>query len=484
MHHRIISELQGKTTQLQSLDAQPTLGDIVYRISDVQSNQIIEDNLFQQGAKKQNSTNRRRLAHAKKSVADDDYSYPESYSEFLEEQRKAHSTGVKEGKELFEFYCKEGAKYLKKKNEWDSPHAKCDVPEKNIFSGNVTDEYAIEKLQIFKSDILCEAAATLEKKLKEDDMLSMDRDYEYYGHDYAMPLNENECSDSDEEDDGNSSMQKRWYVTQGQGKYRKEIHIKRAIKILLPREYVSRERSRRHIAANYLPGFQPLQKDHDVQKYRFFLIKLLSGIHIAKLVFLEDKGKPICSCSSESDGVKFRAILYEENESNTFFCRFPVKVTCWLNIKRVISEIYLDKTTDYTYELSENSRKIFREAKTNVQIEQDSNLAKCITKSEQPLEYLEIDDILDRKVDFKTQNFIYLVKFKGNEDKVWIPGQNFLEEVQYQRRKGAKNDQIQFAMKEIDHPELKANLKRPKKITSAENKKPPKLKKSSINKLK
>ena len=59
---RIISELQGKTTQIQSLDAQPTVSDILNRVSSVQFNQLAEDRLIQNGAKKQASTNRKHLS--------------------------------------------------------------------------------------------------------------------------------------------------------------------------------------------------------------------------------------------------------------------------------------------------------------------------------------------------------------------------------------------------------------------------------------
>ena len=66
------------------------------------------------------------------------------------------------------------------------------------------------------------------------------------------------------------------------------LHIKRAIKIIIPREYVSRERSRRHIASNYLPGLEPMNSDHNVQKHRFSAFKLSSGCHFGKIIFFED----------------------------------------------------------------------------------------------------------------------------------------------------------------------------------------------------
>ena len=58
---RIISELQGKTTQIQSLDAQPTVGDVISKTSKVQLNKLAEDRLLHRGVKKQRSTNRRRV---------------------------------------------------------------------------------------------------------------------------------------------------------------------------------------------------------------------------------------------------------------------------------------------------------------------------------------------------------------------------------------------------------------------------------------
>ena len=61
---RIISELHGKTTQIQSVDAQPTVSDILNKISSVQFNQLAGDRLMQNRAKKQANTNRKRISHS------------------------------------------------------------------------------------------------------------------------------------------------------------------------------------------------------------------------------------------------------------------------------------------------------------------------------------------------------------------------------------------------------------------------------------
>ena len=116
---RIISGLQSKTTQIQSLDAQPIASDILNKISTVQFNQLAEDKLVQNGTKKQASTNRKRISHSVKAAEKKTYQYPKLFSEFLDQQRVSYNEGIREGKELFEKYCEAGESYLKKKKKKD-----------------------------------------------------------------------------------------------------------------------------------------------------------------------------------------------------------------------------------------------------------------------------------------------------------------------------------------------------------------------------
>ena len=167
-----------------------------------------------------------------------------------------------------------------------------------------------------------------------------------------------------------------------------------------------------------------------------------------KLIFLEDNGKPIRSCSSSDQNIKFRAILFVENETGGFNCYSPVKVTRWLNIDRIFSEVHLKKVSCSLFELSEGSRSIFCKSKESIQIQQDALLAKNISLCYTPLEYIEVEDMVDQKIEAKTHNYLYLVKFKNENDNIWIPGHNFLDQVQYDRRKMNKN-QKQFALQPL-----------------------------------
>ena len=101
---RIISELQGKTNEIQSLDSQPTLADMLDKSSKVQFNINAKQRLAQAGANVKQSSNRRKKAYAFQqhaSKADVSYEYPSQYRDFLDQQRKAHFQGVKDGQALF-----------------------------------------------------------------------------------------------------------------------------------------------------------------------------------------------------------------------------------------------------------------------------------------------------------------------------------------------------------------------------------------------
>ena len=104
---RIISEIQRKTTEIQSLDAQPTFADMLDKSSWVQFNINAKRRLAQAGAKVKQSSNRRQKAFAfyKSTLSEGgSYNYPPEYKAFLGEQRQAHFRGVRNGQLLFEKY--------------------------------------------------------------------------------------------------------------------------------------------------------------------------------------------------------------------------------------------------------------------------------------------------------------------------------------------------------------------------------------------
>uniref|UniRef100_A0A7M5TTT6 Uncharacterized protein n=1 Tax=Clytia hemisphaerica TaxID=252671 RepID=A0A7M5TTT6_9CNID len=167
---RIISEVQGKTNQFQSLDAQPTLLDIIHRVSKVQMNHLVEEELIAAGAKKLNSTNRRRLSHKLQSAKVTEYKYPDTFLEFLNHQRQAYKDGVKMGVELYREYCEDGIQWLENQCGLDFLHQNGtdSIPKENCFDGSIDNVYALRMLtEISPSILLTQSVMDKEKKINE-----------------------------------------------------------------------------------------------------------------------------------------------------------------------------------------------------------------------------------------------------------------------------------------------------------------------------
>ena len=128
---RIISELQGKTTELQSLDSQPTFGDMLDRSAKVQFNVNAKRRIAAAGIEVKSSSKRKQRAFAfkryERPIQSADYREVTSYTDFREMQKEAHRKGVKDGQDLFEKYM---------------PWACVDLLKKNTQLGHATQIYA------------------------------------------------------------------------------------------------------------------------------------------------------------------------------------------------------------------------------------------------------------------------------------------------------------------------------------------------------
>ena len=110
--------------------------------------------------------------------------------------------------------------------------------------------------------------SSLEEEKLHDDILfegDIDDEQKMFPEEFCDSDNANDIKLKKEQRFRNMNNRE-WYVSKALNNRITYLHIKRAIKIIIPREYVSRERSRRHIASNYFPGLEPINSDHNVQK--------------------------------------------------------------------------------------------------------------------------------------------------------------------------------------------------------------------------
>ena len=425
---RLIGELQGKTTQFQSLNAQPTIGEALQRAGNIQFNQCAEERISSHGVHKQPTTNRKRLAFKIKQVKESNYNYPATYDIFLENQRAAHKAGVKMGKEIFKVYFPEVYTFLSPGKKKLSRFL---VPKDNLFLGNLPGDYGLEKLKHAKAAMLAaNKCAAKEEKIKkyiiEDEVLDVD-----------VPLDEDDdkCNNDLFIDEDNSSdvPNQGMYISKGNEK----IHIKTAIKTILGREYVARERSRRHIASIYLPRTAPIKPDHDVIKFRYYFLQVKKKFELVKLVSLQQSSKSILTCKKSDKETKGRFILLESVHLIDFayVVSNPLKFTCWLNVSNILVEANLTDNGEYLV-LEKQSQ----EAYTALSERLNNKVPDCITV---PLIddsdcYYEVESILNRRVCAKTHSFEYLVHYAGypSSDAQWVPESFFNGPITYVNPRG------------------------------------------------
>ena len=127
---------------------------------------------------------------------------------------------------------------------------------------------------------------------------------------------------------------------------------------------------------------------------------------------MEDKGNPVVSSNSANADVKFRTLILSKQGDNQITYSSPLKIGRWLNIDRVYSEVHLTSINVGMYLLGKNSEDIFREIQKK-QLEFEDFMLTIKLSSDVSLNYVEVEDIVDRKVGQLSLQYLHLVKLKG-----------------------------------------------------------------------
>ena len=98
----------------------------------------------------------------------------------------------------------------------------------------------------------------------------------------------------------------------------RDIHIEKALKLLIPREFISKNQSQRHISSKYLPGFEVIEKSHDIVLFCDIALKAQfqrkKAYKVGRIIALRsDQGKDLVSTSSKSKTVKIRCLIYQKS---------------------------------------------------------------------------------------------------------------------------------------------------------------------------
>lgn len=148
---------------------------------------------------------------------------------------------------------------LKETANWEKPYSYSKPKNYTVVEGPPSKDFNKLDTSFAKVSI-----PDLESKCcdESDEMQATREEVETGSDDNAIRL-----VDSVDEDDVNLKGGKNWKISKYVDGKLTYIHVSQAIKILLPREYVSRCRQKRHWASKYLPGKEPLNPTHDIFKY-------------------------------------------------------------------------------------------------------------------------------------------------------------------------------------------------------------------------
>jgi hypothetical protein len=450
---RIIGEMQGKTNELQSLDSQPTFGDMLDKSTKVQFNLNAKNRLSADGANVKSTHKRKRLAFAFKKNEIRASSYPEKYSDFKAAQVNAHKEGVKDSQVLFEKYMPpECVRLLKTSGSWKKPYS-YKVPE-GCLVVNKCPPKEFNKLETSFANVNKDVISDAEDIDELDIPYLNNNDEEKQNDDQDTTL---ELQSEDEENDSEDGVGgKEWKLSKVVNGKTTYIHIKQAIKLLLPREYISRCRQKRHWAAKYLPGKEPLNPKHDVVKYCNVALKVIRNnktiYEIARIESIESTtdGKEVLSfeMKGKPSAVRVRCSLYNKEENEIYFVPDDVVLTKWKSSSAIIGSVDLLPLPD-----SPGKYKLHHESIANLQklgflAKNDSLNKECNetdsprTMTEDDLQsptennegFYEIEEVIGRRLSKDTLTYEYKVRFKGYgpEDDMWLPSSFFNRAVQFE----------------------------------------------------
>ena len=216
--------------------------------SKVQFNINAKQRLAQAGANVKQSSNRRQRAYAFQkhaSNAEGSYQYPLLYrDDFQEEQKQSHFRGVRDGQELFEKYMPAGAVELLKENDcWEIPYSYQHPADLKMMEGSLSENYnMLHKTYAEAKDSL----GDVELDADSDEKNQWNNDDSDEAEEREKEQEEEKDAKKEEESEAKGSQ---WKISKIVGNKTTYIHIKQALKLILPREYIARCRQKRHWAS-------------------------------------------------------------------------------------------------------------------------------------------------------------------------------------------------------------------------------------------
>ena len=338
---------------------------------------------------------------------------------------------------------------LKESGFWETPYQFVHPSGIQLVRGHLPDGY--NKLDVsFAHEAQQE---TVSDDLEDGRLDDVDEDECIKSNDHETPNTEEilEKQEADESDQSEPEEKgKKWRISRilddGTVSY---IHIKQAIKLLLPREYISRCRQRRHWASKHLPGKAPIDPSHNMIKFGDVALKCFQKgskrFNIGRIEILQSSndGSELTSFELKTNApVRFRCSLYTHSVSeNTYNVSREVVLTPWRVPSSLIGPVELLVNPDIPGKYSLHPQSEEKLAELGYICRDESGNGSSRNTKEEYLQlpeleegFFEVEDILERRLCKSTLTYEYKVRFKGYgaAEDMWLPSSSFNRPIHFE----------------------------------------------------
>ena len=108
----------------------------------------------------------------------------------------------------------------------------------------------------------------------------------------------------------------------------------------LPREYISKERSRRHwVGKSLIQAWSKIDKSHDVIRFRDVAVRVKDKVEFLHILSIQsEEGKEQISANSKNKG-SVRGRPYTEVSQGKYDVPYKILLTEWIPLNKVLCEI-------------------------------------------------------------------------------------------------------------------------------------------------
>uniref|UniRef100_A0A7M5XG22 Uncharacterized protein n=1 Tax=Clytia hemisphaerica TaxID=252671 RepID=A0A7M5XG22_9CNID len=176
--------------------------------------------------------------------------------------------------------------------------------------------------------------------------------------------------------------------------------------------------------------------------FRFVIANVAGQIVVSKVASIKKNGSSVPSATSDDDSVRCRLIPLKETEEGSFIFDFPeaLVITSELKASHILEEIAMkpvnENESKKSFQILPHFKKRLTDRRNELNESNDFAVAKQVSKSLVPLEFQEVENITKQKLDPKSHEYLYHVKFKNSEETAWLNYSCFDRPVRYSNRSG------------------------------------------------